>query len=439
MRMLPRSWQRSTRQSVGPLERSQVLASPLPNRTEITERSPRISQTYRDPRTTGGAPNRRPQAATAPGDNIPHALTLHCKVFGGCLMDNGRGKVHNRQSKDDRSPMGDNPRRLEMERRPNPSRDRTSLPMTTSSPTSHPTQPARLAEFLTEARRRVDEALVRFLPDPADEVASGCPARLAEAMRYSLMAGGKRLRPILAMMAAEACGADPAEALPAACALEMVHTYSLIHDDLPAMDDDDLRRGRPTCHKAFDEATAILAGDGLLTLAFEVIAKYTRSPTAAATCVRALAEGAGPSGMVGGQMADLQAEGRADGTVDALEAIHRRKTGALLRSALKMGAAVAGASEPVAKALDDYGRAVGLAFQIVDDLLDVEGDEAKLGKRVQKDSDLGKWTYPGFLGVDGSRSKARQLAEEAIAALAPLGDRGARLKALALDLLERDR
>jgi geranylgeranyl diphosphate synthase type II len=253
-----------------------------------------------------------------------------------------------------------------------------------------------------------------------------------------LLGGGKRLRPILALMAAEACGADPLVALPAACAVEMVHTYSLIHDDLPAMDDDDLRRGRPTCHKAFDEATAILAGDGLLTLAFEVLVRYT-PPDSAAKCVRILAEAAGPEGMVGGQMADLHAEGRTDGTVAALEAIHRRKTGALLRAPLRMGATIAGASDSQMKALDDYGRAVGLAFQIVDDLLDVQGDEAKLGKRVQKDSDLGKWTYPGFLGIEESRRKARQLADEALAALKPFGDRGGRLKALAWDLLERDR
>ncbi|MBX6311980.1 MAG: polyprenyl synthetase family protein [Isosphaeraceae bacterium] len=296
-----------------------------------------------------------------------------------------------------------------------------------------------LAGFLQEARRRVEEALDRFLPAADAPPPAACPARLAEAMRYSVLGGGKRLRPLLALLAAEACGADLDQALPAACALELVHTYSLIHDDLPAMDDDDLRRGRPTCHRAFDEATAILAGDGLLTLAFEIVARHTRPPEAAAACLVALAEGAGPEGMVGGQMADLQAEGRTDGTIAALEAIHRRKTGALLRAALRMGAAVAGAPEPIARALDDYGRAIGLAFQIIDDLLDVQGDEAKLGKRVRKDSGLGKWTYPGFLGVEGSRRRARQLAEEAIAALEPLGDRGARLKALAWDLLERDR
>ena len=258
-------------------------------------------------------------------------------------------------------------------------------------------------------------------------------------MRYSLLAGGKRLRPVLCLMAAEACNGTVKAALPAACAVEMIHTYSLIHDDLPAMDDDDLRRGRPTCHKAFDEATAVLAGDGLLTLAFEVVARDVRPAAAAADCVRVLAEAAGPAGMVGGQMADLQAEGRDDPTVAALEAIHRRKTGALLLAPLRLGAITSDAPADVREALDAYGRAIGLAFQIVDDLLDVHGDEGKMGKRVRKDSRLGKWTYPGLLGVDGSRAKARQLADEAVAALTPLGARGALLKALAFDLLERDR
>ncbi|HWE38767.1 MAG TPA: farnesyl diphosphate synthase [Isosphaeraceae bacterium] len=300
-----------------------------------------------------------------------------------------------------------------------------------------PTAAPDLAEFLADARRRVDEALARALPGADD--AGGCPSRLAEALRYCLLGGGKRLRPVLALLAADACGADLEVALPSAVALEMVHTYSLVHDDLPSMDDDDLRRGRPTCHKKFDEATAVLAGDGLLTLAFEVIVRGTRPAEAAVGCVRALAEAAGPAGMVGGQMADLEAEGRTDGTVAALEAIHRRKTGALLRAALRMGAIAAQAPEPTVRALEAYGQGIGLAFQIVDDLLDVEGDEAKLGKRVGKDSALGKWTYPGFLGIEGSRAKARQVAEGAIAALEPLGGRGARLRALAWDLLERDR
>ncbi len=303
-----------------------------------------------------------------------------------------------------------------------------------------------LGAYLDRIRRRVDEALTTYLPEVDANPSAACPARLAMAMRHSVLGGGKRLRPVLCVMAVEACGGALESALPAACALEMVHTYSLIHDDLPAMDDDDLRRGRPTCHKAFDEATAILAGDALLTLAFEVVAREVRPGQAALRCVRILAEAAGPSGMVAGQMADLQAEGRteaegraADATLATLEAIHRRKTGALLRAPLTMGAAIAEASEPCAEALDRYGRAVGLAFQIVDDLLDVQGDESKLGKRVGKDSELGKWTYPRFLGVDGSRRRARQLAEEAVAALEPFGPRGDSLRGLALALLERDR
>jgi geranylgeranyl diphosphate synthase type II len=305
-----------------------------------------------------------------------------------------------------------------------------------------------LDEYLERARHRIEEALDEYLPATSEDADAACPARLATAMRYSVLGGGKRLRPVLCLMAVEACAGNREAALPAACALEMVHTYSLIHDDLPAMDDDDLRRGRATSHRAFDEATAILAGDGLLTLAFEVVAKNVRPSTAALRCVGILAEAAGPSGMVGGQMADLLAEGRTERsgrradtevTLAVLEAIHRRKTGALLRAPLKMGAVIAQASEGCVEALDRYGRAIGLAFQIVDDLLDVQGDESKVGKRVGKDSELGKWTYPRFLGVDGSSRRARQLADEAIAALEPFGPRGELLKNLALALLERDR
>jgi geranylgeranyl diphosphate synthase type II len=285
----------------------------------------------------------------------------------------------------------------------------------------------------------VDDALAQTLSGEEGDARQDCPARLREAMRYSVLGGGKRLRPILALMAAEACGGELDSALPVACALEVVHTYSLIHDDLPAMDDDDLRRGRPTCHKVFDEATAILAGDGLLTFAFEILAREVHPAESAIACVTALAEAVGPSGMVGGQMADLEAEGQNDASIERLEAIHRRKTGALLRAALRMGAIVAGATEHELEALDMYGRSIGLAFQIVDDLLDVEGDEAKLGKRVNKDRDHGKWTYPGLLGVEASRARARELAEDAAAALQPLGERAWRLKELAWNLLERDR
>jgi geranylgeranyl diphosphate synthase type II len=311
-----------------------------------------------------------------------------------------------------------------------------------------------LDEYVNCALRRVNEALSGYLPEVKPDPNTACPERLAAAIRYSVLGGGKRLRPVLCLMAAEACGGDSEAALPAACALEMVHAYSLIHDDLPAMDDDDLRRGRSTCHRAFDEATAILAGDALLTLAFEVVARDVKPGAAALRCVRILADAAGPSGMLAGQMADLQAERRTEtlcrgwqgssefdttGTLEALESIHRRKTGALLRASLRMGAVIAGAPDTHIEALDHYGKAVGLAFQIIDDLLDVLGDESKLGKRVRKDSDQGKWTYPRFLGVEGSRRRARQLAEEAVAALEPLGSDSDRLNNLALVLLERDR
>jgi geranylgeranyl diphosphate synthase type II len=307
--------------------------------------------------------------------------------------------------------------------------------------------------YVTHALRRLEEALDCYLPNVDSNPGAACPARLASAMRYSLLGGGKRLRPILCLLANEACGGDGEAALPAACALEMVHTYSLIHDDLPAMDDDDLRRGRSACHRAFDEATAILAGDGLLTLAFEVVAREVRPSAAALRSVRILAEAAGPSGMVAGQMADLQAQGRAQpqvsgrhgepavttpGALVFLEGIHRRKTGALFSAPLRIGAVIAGAAETCIMALDRYGKALGLAFQIVDDLLDVQGDQTKLGKRVGKDSAVGKWTYPRFLGVDGSRRRARQLVHEAVAELELFGPHGDRLRDLALALLERD-
>jgi geranylgeranyl diphosphate synthase type II len=311
-----------------------------------------------------------------------------------------------------------------------------------------------LGGYLSQVLYHVEKALGVYLPEVNADLNTACPARLASAMRYSALSGGKRLRPILCLMANEACGGDCESALPAACALEMVHTYSLIHDDLPAMDDDDLRRGRSTCHRAFDEATAILAGDGLLTLAFDVLARHVKPGTAALRCITILAEASGPSGMVAGQVADLIAgrstkiqseqsySGSASETSEAilaLEAIHRRKTGALLRAPLCMGAVIAGASETCIEALDCYGKAVGLAFQIVDDVLDVQGDELKLGKRVGKDFKLGKWTYPRFLGVDASRRRARELAEDALVAIEPLGLLGNRLRYMALALLERNR
>ncbi|HZZ70926.1 MAG TPA: farnesyl diphosphate synthase [Pirellulales bacterium] len=292
--------------------------------------------------------------------------------------------------------------------------------------------PRELSSQLSFIRARIDAALDQF-----SDLPSGCPPRLKEAIRYSLLAVGKRLRPILALFAAEACGGEMDAAMPVACATEMIHCYSLIHDDLPAMDDDDLRRGRPTCHKAFDEATAILAGDALLTLAFEVVAKHTQPPELAAQCCAALAEAAGATALVGGQADDLAGE-FSGGGLAALESIHRRKTGAMINVPLQLGGLVAGAAPRELASLADYGRCLGLAFQITDDLLDVRGTEANLGKRVQKDSQLGKLTFPGLLGIEESQTRAAGLVGEAIAALAPLGGRAGALEALARYVLERN-
>jgi geranylgeranyl diphosphate synthase, type II len=303
---------------------------------------------------------------------------------------------------------------------------------------------SEFTEFLARRRAKFESHLPQALA-----LAAGCPDSLMEAMRYSLLAPGKRLRPLLVMLAAEACGGTPDDALPAASAVEMIHTYSLIHDDLPAMDDDDLRRGRPTCHKQFGEALAILAGDALLTLAFQVLADGYPPHTAAACC-RTLAIGAGAGGMVGGQVEDLAAEGRAEkpgaaaGNLDDLERVHRLKTGALFRSCLMMGYHVAPVDRrdtvdrPLER-LDAYGAAFGLAFQITDDLLDVEGDAGQTGKRVGKDANRGKLTYPGLLGVAESRRRAGQLVRRAVESLEPFGPAGWPLAALAEYVLARDR
>jgi geranylgeranyl diphosphate synthase type II len=295
----------------------------------------------------------------------------------------------------------------------------------------------------------VEERLARYV-GPSPE----CPARLQEAMAYSLLSGGKRLRPLLVLMACEACGGSWERALPAACAVEMVHTYSLIHDDLPSMDDDDLRRGRPTSHRQFDEATAVLAGDALLTLAFEVLAAEGGPPEVAVACCTDLARGAGWCGMVGGQMADLQAErdgvrsGGVSGgsdraqvltSLEELEHVHRRKTGRLIEAALTLGGRVAGANPQTLRSLSTYGQAVGLAFQVADDLLDVRGDAERMGKRVRKDASSGKLTYPSLLGIEESQRRAERLVAAAREAIAPLGPQGHRLESVARYVIERDR
>jgi len=292
---------------------------------------------------------------------------------------------------------------------------------------------AEFSELCRALRQRVDAAL-----DTGTRYDTDCPGELAAAIRHSLLAPAKRLRPLLVLMACEACGCNSSNALAVACAVEMVHTYSLIHDDLPAMDDDDLRRGLPSCHAKFGEATAILAGDALLAQAFEMIVNGVNPPAVAARCCGELAAAAGACNLVGGQQDDLDAE-FADLGVDELERIHRRKTGAMIRVSLRLGGTVGGASEVQLAALDVYGEKLGLAFQIVDDLLDLQGSEQSLGKRARKDSESGKLTFPVVLGAEESRRRAEELVAQAIDAIAPLGARSAPLQAMARFVLERDR
>ncbi len=298
---------------------------------------------------------------------------------------------------------------------------------------------AELQEYFRRQQSLVNGRLEATLT----ELAAECPPALMESLRYCLLAPGKRLRPILTLMAAEAAGGSNVDALPAACAVEMIHTYSLVHDDLPAMDDDDLRRGRPTCHKQFGEALAILTGDALLTMAFEVLTDRLPPATAAASC-HTLSRAAGAVGMVGGQAEDLASEKRG-GTLDTLMELHGRKTGALFRACLHLGILAVqgerpgGADPDLVVALDEYGRCLGLAFQITDDLLDVEGSAEQTGKGVQKDAARGKLTYPGILGAAESRRRAKQLEEQARLRLQWLGEAGTRLLALFRYVLERDR
>ncbi len=266
--------------------------------------------------------------------------------------------------------------------------------------------------IVSQTRELVEQQLERYL-----RLDSGCPEHLASAIHYSLMSSGKRLRPLLVLAAAHVCDGHIPDALPAACAVEMIHTYSLIHDDLPAMDDDDLRRGQPSCHLAFDEATAILAGDALIPLAFEVIARDIRPAEIALRCVSELAIASGASQLVGGQADDLQLQ-HLNIDLAHLEEIHRRKTGALFTVSLRMGCICAQGTPQQLESLSDYGKHLGLAFQITDDLLDLSGDEVKIGKRTGKDSKRGKRTYPELIGVQASKKLASDAAENAIQSLA---------------------
>ena len=287
---------------------------------------------------------------------------------------------------------------------------------------------------LAEAAGEVEAALERFLP-PSE----GDATRLHEGMRYSTLEGGKRLRPALSLLACEAAGGDRLRALPAGCAIELIHVYSLVHDDLPSMDDDDLRRGRPTNHKVYGEAAAILTGDGLQTLAFELIAReYEANPLLALDLIKLLGEGA--SAMVYGQAMDMAAPEHFPKEEAALEALHRHKTGALLRASVLLGARVAGlrAGDPRYEALDAYARALGLAFQVADDILDCTADTETLGKTAGKDVEQGKLTYVALLGLEGARAKAAALEAEASRALEPLGEAAQTLRDLARYVVQRE-
>jgi len=288
-------------------------------------------------------------------------------------------------------------------------------------------------DYLKEQLERIDGELDRLAP-----AAETPPQTLHRAMRYSLFAGGKRVRPILCMEAARVAGEPGPGLITAACSLELIHTYSLIHDDLPALDNDDLRRGRPTCHKVFGEAVAILAGDALLTLAFEVLATAPGADEACrAAMVRELARAAGtPGGMVAGQVADLEGEGKPP-DARLLETIHRAKTGALLRASVRIGAIYAGAGEAQLAALSRYGEHIGLAFQIVDDLLDVEESSEALGKTAGKDAAQQKLTFPAVYGIDESHRMAESELRGALAALEPFGERAVHLRELAEFIVHR--
>ena len=286
--------------------------------------------------------------------------------------------------------------------------------------------------YLADRRTAVDEALERLVPSATER-----PETIHRAMRHSLFAGGKRIRPILFLAAAEAVAEDTAGAVDAACSLELIHTYSLIHDDLPALDNDDLRRGRLTCHKVFGEAMAILAGDALLTRAFQVLGELALPAERRAALVVELARAAGTlEGMIGGQVADLEAEGQAP-DAELLDYIHRSKTGALLRASVTMGALWAGADEARMAALDAYGRHAGLAFQIADDILDVTATSEQLGKTAGKDVEQNKATFPALYGLEESRRRAQAEFEAAAGAVAGFGDRAVRLVELAERIVDR--
>lgn len=293
-----------------------------------------------------------------------------------------------------------------------------------------------ITSYLKERCRIVDEALERYLPREAE-----LPCNLHKAMRYSVFAGGKRVRPILMLAACEAVGGSLARALPAACAMEMIHTYSLIHDDLPAMDDDDFRRGNPTNHKVFGEATAILAGDALLTEAFILLSRQSEAAGVPADAllkvINEIALCAGSRGMVGGQVVDMESEGNRQIDFPTVQYIHTHKTGALIKAAVRSGALLGGAGAESLAAMTRYGEAIGLAFQIADDILDIEGTTEEIGKDAGSDEARGKATYPAVIGLAESKRLAAELIERAFASLEPFGERGVPLREIATYIIRR--
>ncbi len=290
-----------------------------------------------------------------------------------------------------------------------------------------------LEPYLRNRIRRVDSALDRFLPPAKTK-----PVTLHGAMRYSLFAGGKRLRPVFALAAAEACGGPLEAALPAACSVECVHTYSLVHDDLPCMDDDDFRRGRPTAHKVYGDAVAVLAGDALLTIAFEILTHATPTPRyPIADQLRELTAAAGSRQLIAGQIADLEGEGR-DSTKAELRFIHERKTAAMIEVSLRLGAMSANATPARLAALTTFGKNLGLAFQVIDDILDVTQTSEQLGKSAGKDLASGKTTYPSVIGLEASKKEARRLTRAAHRPLEVFGKKADLLRALADHLLARE-
>jgi geranylgeranyl diphosphate synthase type II len=292
-----------------------------------------------------------------------------------------------------------------------------------------------LKSYLKERQQRIDAALDRYLP--AEDT---LPQQLHKAVRYSVFAGGKRIRPILMIAACEAVGGDVEKVIPAACAMEMIHTYSLIHDDLPAMDDDDFRRGRPTCHKVFGEAMAILAGDALQTEAFLLLSDMAPGRGEAAEIgrrvIHTFARCAGSMGMVGGQVIDMESEGR-ETDLPTLEYIHTHKTGALILASVQAGALLGGADGEAFEALSRYAEAAGLAFQVADDILDIVGDQALLGKDVGSDVARGKATYPALLGLEQARQRARELRDLALTALSEFGEQADPLREIARYIVDR--